>query len=152
MNRTPKTCLALGIAALSALFAPPARADSPALDRAKNAILRGDFATAEKEIASVKGGPERADALLMKAGLELETGRYADAVATARSAAGLGKATKIDAKPLEAEALARAGQDRRGDRRAEGGGRRGQGLPRQRGARGALASAPAGATRRARRC
>ena len=103
--------IALGAVALALVtLATPARTENPALERAKNAVLRGDFVTAGKEIDAVKSGPDRATALLMKARMEVETGRYADAVVTSKSAAALGKAPRIDAKAIEGEALARQGK------------------------------------------
>lgn len=107
--------LALGalVGLLVSGSASVARADAgakEALTRAQNAVMRGDFAAAAKELATVKSGPERVDALLEQARIQLETGRYAEAEKTAKTAAGLGKDAKIAAAPLRAEALARQGK------------------------------------------
>jgi tetratricopeptide (TPR) repeat protein len=97
---------AAGIVALSG---GSARADDvPEVARARAAMTRGDFAAADKELASVK--PAKAEALLLRARLELETGRYAAAAVTARSAAGQGGKARLDAAPLRAEALAAQGK------------------------------------------
>lgn len=86
-----------------------ARADAPQeVVRARAAILKGDFAAAERELGAAKGG--QADVLLTRARLELETGKYAAAAATAKSAAGLGLPARLEAAPLRAEALAAMGK------------------------------------------
>lgn len=89
----------------------PASAEPPAsLARAEALLAQGDHAGAEKVLAALKGGPERAPALLVKARIELLTGRYDDAARTAKAAAALGKEARIAAAPLRAEALARRGK------------------------------------------
>lgn len=94
------------------LVGPDAHAQTPKerLERAQNAALRGDYATAEKELLEIKGGPERAQALLEKAKLELLLGRYGDAAKTAKSAQSLGKEGKVRGAALQAEALAAQGK------------------------------------------
>ncbi len=110
--RTNRPFLAALFAA--SLLAPAtAFADEPSgkvLGRVAILMQKGDYAAAEKELDAVKSGPERADALLAKARIELLTGRYADAVKTAKSAAALDKDTKIKAAPVIAEALASQGK------------------------------------------
>ena len=87
-----------------------AQKPTPAIERATVAMLRGDYATAQKELDAFKGGgAERARALLLRAKLEMTTGRYADAAATAKTVAGLGAAHKAEAAAVRAEALARQG-------------------------------------------
>ncbi|MDC3979833.1 tetratricopeptide repeat protein [Polyangium jinanense] len=81
-----------------------------AVGRAAILAQKGDYAAAQKELDAVKSGPERGPALVEKARLELLQGRYADAVKTAKSAAALGKDTKIQAAPIIAEALASQGK------------------------------------------
>lgn len=81
-----------------------------AIARASSAVGRGDYALAEKELASVKGGPERAEAALALARIQLLTGRYADAIATSRSAARLGDEAQEEAAAIQGEALAAQGK------------------------------------------
>lgn len=81
-----------------------------ALDRAASAVARGDYALAEKELASVKSGKERVEALRRAARLELLQGRYADAIATAKTLAGLGKEARNEAAAIKGEALASQGK------------------------------------------
>ncbi|WP_438018994.1 tetratricopeptide repeat protein [Sorangium sp. So ce315] len=89
----------------------PASAEPPAsLARAEALLAQGDHAGAERVLAALQGGPERAPALLVKARIELLTGRYDDAAKTAKAAAALGKEARIAAAPLRAEALARRGK------------------------------------------
>jgi len=102
--------LAAALAAASLSIAPLALgADPTALDRAQSAFARGDYANAEKEADSVKGA-DRAKALLLKAQVEMKTGKYAEAEKTAKSAAALGKEHKIAAAPIRAKALASQGK------------------------------------------
>ncbi|HVY47372.1 MAG TPA: hypothetical protein VHB21_15895, partial [Minicystis sp.] len=75
--RTPLVAAAL---AAASLLAAGARAEEPAMGRAQAAIARGDYTLAEKELASVKAGPDRAAALLAEARVELTTGRYDAAI------------------------------------------------------------------------
>jgi tetratricopeptide (TPR) repeat protein len=75
-------------------------ADTPEVERAKSAISRGDYAQAEKEVDAGKDAPS----LLMKARIQLTTGRYADAIQTANRAAKLGKIPRDDAAAVKAEA------------------------------------------------
>jgi predicted Zn-dependent protease len=104
--------LAALLAASSLFSSSPARAESgaEALDRAAAASARGDYALAEKEIASVKSGPERPRAALEQARLDLLTGRYAEADKAAKGAAALGKAAKLEAAAIRGEALAAQGK------------------------------------------
>ena len=90
----------------------PALADpsAEARQRAQAAIGRGDYALAEKELGSVKGGAERAEAVLDLGRLQLKTGRYAEAIATAKTAAGLGKAARNEAAAIRGRALADQGK------------------------------------------
>ncbi len=88
-----------------------ARAAEEALGRASAAVGRGDYALAEKELASIKGGKERAQAVLGVARLQLLTGRFDAAIATAKSAAGLGKEARNEAAAIRGEALAAQGKN-----------------------------------------
>ncbi len=108
--RTPLRLVALAVALAGSLSFPlPARADAPPeVARALAAMAKGDFAGAERELSAVKGA--QVDALLLRARIELTTGKYAAAVATAQSAAALGAKARIDAAPLRAEALAAQGK------------------------------------------
>lgn len=103
---------ALAAAALTMTLAvAPALAQAPgaALDRAASAFARGDYATAQKELKDIKGA-DRGKALLMQARLEMTTGKYPEAAATAKSAAGMGKEVKLAAAAIRAEALAAQGK------------------------------------------
>jgi Flp pilus assembly protein TadD len=100
---------ALLTASLTALAAP-ASADNEALDRARSAMGRGDYALAEKELGSIKSGKERAEAVLELARLQLLTGRFADAINTAKTAAGLGKEARAEAGAIKGKALASQGK------------------------------------------
>lgn len=99
---------ALAAASLSIVSAASA-ADPTPLDKAQSAYARGDFTTALKEAGAVKGA-DRVKGLLLKARIELKTGKLAEAEKTAKSAAGLGKAGKIEAAPIRAQALAAQGK------------------------------------------
>jgi tetratricopeptide (TPR) repeat protein len=98
--------LAFGSASRALADAPP----DEALRRAEAALLRGDYGAAERSLVAVKSGPGRSDALLALARVELETGRYAAASATAKAASTLGSDAKVRAAPLRAMALARLGK------------------------------------------
>ena len=109
-SRPFRRLLAAAAAAASlSLLATSHAADPTALDKAQSAFYRGDYATATKEAESVKGA-DRAKALLLKARIELKTGKYEGAEKTAKAAAGLGKDAKIAAAPLRAQALAAQGK------------------------------------------
>lgn len=110
LNRTALAALLTATALTLAPASAHADSSTEALDRAAAAISRGDYTLAEKEIASVKSGPERARALLEQARLELLTGRYADADKTAKAAAALGKPAKLEAAAIRGEALAAQGK------------------------------------------
>jgi tetratricopeptide (TPR) repeat protein len=102
--RTPLRLLALAVALAGSLALTPARADAPPeIARATAAVARGDYAAAEKELAQAKG----AEALLAKARLELATGKYAAAVATARGVSGK---ARFEAAAVRARALAAQGK------------------------------------------
>jgi tetratricopeptide (TPR) repeat protein len=92
--------------------ASPARAESgaEALDRAAAAVARGDYALADKELASVTSGPARAKAALAQARLALLTGRFADAEKAAKGAVGMGKEARAEAAAIRGEALAAQGK------------------------------------------
>jgi tetratricopeptide (TPR) repeat protein len=109
MMRTHSLRTALLVASLTALTAP-ARAEDEALARAGAAVSRGDYALAEKEVGSVTSGPDHPKAQLELARLQLLTGRFADAIATARSAAGHGKEARSEAAAIRGEALAQQGK------------------------------------------
>ncbi|AKT42296.1 tetratricopeptide repeat protein [Chondromyces crocatus] len=82
-----------------------------ALSRARAAIDRGEYADAEKEVTPLlRDAASRAEATLLKAEIELRTGRYDEAQKTATAAAGLGAKAKIAAAALRAEALANLGK------------------------------------------
>ncbi len=109
-SRTFRRLLGAALAAASLSLATAASAADPtALDRAVSAFARGEYAVAEKEADSVKGA-DRAKALLLKARIEMKTGKYAEAEKTAKSAGALGKEHKIAAAPLRAEAFAAQGK------------------------------------------
>jgi cellulose synthase operon protein C len=84
-------------------------ADPTPLDKAQAAFARGNFDVALKEVEAVKGA-DRAKGLLLKARIELKTGKLAEAEKTAKTAAGLGKEAKIAAAALRARALAGQGK------------------------------------------
>jgi tetratricopeptide (TPR) repeat protein len=81
-----------------------------ALGRAQAAVGRGDYALAEKELASVKSGPEHAEAAIAAARIQLLTGRYADAIAAAKKAAALGRDARNEAAAIRGKALAEQGK------------------------------------------
>lgn len=113
MAMTPRPLRRLLAASLAAasltLLSTGFAADPTPLDKAQSAFARGDFPTALKEADAVKGA-DRIKGLLLKARIELKTGKLADAEKTAKTAAGLGKAAKIQAVPVRAEALAAQGK------------------------------------------
>jgi Flp pilus assembly protein TadD len=111
-TRLPRAPLAALLAASLAAFAQAAAASpgSEAIGRANAAVSRGDYALAEKELDSVKSGPERADALLALGRIQLLEGRYADAIATAKGAAALGKDARNEAAAIRGQALADQGK------------------------------------------
>ena len=108
--RAPRSALAALLAASITALAAPALAEHEAEGRAKAAIARGDYALAEKELASIKGGPDRAHGQLGVARLQLLTGRYKEAIATARAAAGLGRGARGEAAAIRGAALAAMGK------------------------------------------
>ena len=73
------------------------------------ALAASDYATAESDLAQVKGGGE-ADAKLGLARAALEQGKYADADKYAQAAAGSSAAHKVQAATLRAEILAHTGK------------------------------------------
>ncbi len=89
---------------------PPSDPEDEALGRASAAVGRGDYALAEKELSTIKAGKVRVEAVLGLARLQLLTGRYDLAMATARSAAGLGKDARNEAAAIRGEALAAQGK------------------------------------------
>ena len=93
-----------------ASFPAPALADNEARSRASAAVARGDYALAERELGEVTAGPDRAGALIELARLQLLTGRFAEAMATATTAASLGKEPKNEAAAIRGEALAAQGK------------------------------------------
>ncbi|WP_438028021.1 tetratricopeptide repeat protein [Sorangium sp. So ce233] len=101
---------ALLVAAACAAQAPASAEPPASLARAEALLTQGDYAGAEKVLAALQGGAERAPALIAKARIELLTGRYDEAAKTAKAAAALGKEARIAAAPLRAEALARRGK------------------------------------------
>jgi cellulose synthase operon protein C len=112
MRKLASPILVASLAAASFTFAAPspARADNEAIGRATAAVGRGDYALAEKELASVKSGPDRAEAVLQAARIQALTGRYAEAIATAKTAAGLGKDARDEAAAIRGHALAALGK------------------------------------------
>src|SRR5687767_4360375 len=82
----------------SAQPAPPPAPPAPAsvAGSAEAALDRGEYASAEKLIAALKGA-DAAKGKLLQARLELRTGRYDKAIETAKAAAAGGKEAKIAA-------------------------------------------------------
>jgi cellulose synthase operon protein C len=68
------------------------------------------YAEAERHFRAAAAGKRRGEALVGLAHTQLLTGRYDDAVASARKAGAAGKATKREAAWIEAEALRRQGK------------------------------------------
>ncbi|MBK8251851.1 MAG: tetratricopeptide repeat protein [Polyangiaceae bacterium] len=99
------TLAAASLSLSAALYA----ADPTPLEKAESAYARGDFATALKEADGAKGA-DRAKALLLRARIELKSGKYADAEKTAKTLAALGKEGKVNAAPIRAQALASQGK------------------------------------------
>ncbi len=109
--RTLKLIAATLFVLSTCLQTPDAHAAAPgAIERAALLEQKGDYAAAEKELDAATTGSERGDALLAKARLQLLTGRYSDAAATASKAAAAGPKTKLRAAPIRAEALAAQGK------------------------------------------
>ena len=98
------------LALAASLLAPAAALAADPLEKAQTFIGRGDYAAAEKELASATSGPDRVKAILALARLQLTTGRPADAIATAKTAAGLGKDARNEAVAIKGEALAAQGK------------------------------------------
>lgn len=107
--------------AASALATPTAFADKPTdapttkrpdtpLARAAEAVKKGDYAAAERELAAVKGGPDRLAALVQVAEIRQLTGRHDAALETAKEIAKLGKKGKAAAAPVVARSLATTGK------------------------------------------
>ena len=84
--------------------------EDPVLARAAALVARGEYDLASKEIASLKASGKRAGAELLEARIQLGTGFYAKAAATAKAAASRGKQAKIEAAAIRADALARLGK------------------------------------------
>lgn len=108
-----RTLTAFVTAALLSAAGFPAAAQpaaSPSLSRATVAVARGDYAAAETELAAIKTGPDLSAARLALARLHLLRGRYPEAAAAAKQAAAQGKDAKVEAAPLQAEALVRQGK------------------------------------------
>jgi cellulose synthase operon protein C len=111
-HASPFPLAALLATSLTALAAPAlAEPGEEAMGRASAAVGRGDYALAEKELASVKGGAAHAQAALGVARIQLLTGRYPEAIATARAAAGLGKEARDEAAAIRGQALAAQGKN-----------------------------------------
>lgn len=109
-SRPFRRLLAAALAAASLSIAVTGSAADPTpLDKAQAAFARGNLDVALKEIESVKGA-DRVKGLLLKAKIELKTGKLAEAEKTAKTAAGLGKEAKVAAAPLRAQALAAQGK------------------------------------------
>ncbi|HEY4118261.1 MAG TPA: hypothetical protein VGM56_10410, partial [Byssovorax sp.] len=96
--------------ALASAIASNAAALDPAFARADAAIAKGDYPTAEREYASVKAGPDAAEALLRDARTLLVMGKYAEAIDAARAASGRGRAARGEAAAIRSEALAAQGK------------------------------------------
>lgn len=105
-------CALISLAALPA-FETAAHAqgagDASLAASAEAAFDRGEYASAEKMIASLKGA-DAAKGKILRARIELATGRYEQAADTAKAAARLGKEAKIEAAPIAAEALLNLGK------------------------------------------
>jgi len=99
---------ALAVALLSAPAA--AGPGGGALERARTALARSDYAQAEKELDAASRGADQAEAAYLRTRLLLWTGRYAEAAREARRGLRLGPAAKIQLAPWLAEALARQGR------------------------------------------
>lgn len=111
--RTLRNLFAFVALGSSVLLSTPAFADDDAqkaLNRATILVGKGDYEAATRELASIKSGPVQVKALLQRARIEILTGRYAEAVKTAKGASALGKEGKIAAAPVIAEALAAQGK------------------------------------------
>ena len=106
-----RTAIASLLAASVSLTTFTAHAEHEAIGRASAAIARGDYALAEKELGSIKSGPDRAAAQIKLARLHLLAGRYAEAITIARGAAGLGKEARVEAAAIRGEALAAQGKN-----------------------------------------
>ncbi len=92
--------------------APAAAARTPAdlLKSGQEALRASRYAEAEKSLRAAARGPERAAALAGLGQAQLETGHYADALATAKQLERAGKAAAPDAAWLTGAALSRQGK------------------------------------------
>ncbi|MBW2524062.1 MAG: tetratricopeptide repeat protein [Deltaproteobacteria bacterium] len=95
--------------ALALVVASGWAAGDGSLARARAAFARSDYETARKLLGEV-GDDSRGAAALLRARLELHTGRYAEAAKSARAAGRRSKAARIAAAPWLAEALVRQGK------------------------------------------
>lgn len=103
----------LGVAlALGALLcAPRLGSAAPAgVDKARAAFAASDYPQARSELDALGAAGSEPAALLLRARLELWTGRYAEAVTTGTKAGRSGGAPKVEAAAWIAEALARQGK------------------------------------------
>ncbi len=98
------------IGALLLVLPRAAWAQDDALTRAKTALALSNYKQAEKELKDALKGKSKPAALILKARLELWTGRYADAVKTAKQAGKSSSAKKGEVAPWLAEALVRQGK------------------------------------------
>lgn len=101
-----------GIVALSfSLNEAQARKPPHGLEGALDAITRSDWDEAERRLSSLTAsGKSRAAPWLALARVQLATGRYAEAAESAKKAASLDEKLRLEALPLQAEALSRRGK------------------------------------------
>lgn len=102
--------IAFGIVALS-FSSNEAGAQRPPLETALQAIERSDWGDAERRLSALtSSGKDRAASWLSLARVQLKTGRYAEAAESAKRATSLDKKLRIEALPVQAEALSRRGK------------------------------------------
>jgi tetratricopeptide (TPR) repeat protein len=110
MPTRTRTLAAAAIVATIASMAPAAGAEPEDLARPAVLAQRGDYAEAERALDELGAAGKRGGALLLRARIELDTGRYGKAAETARAASAQGREARVAAAPLRAEALRRLGK------------------------------------------
>lgn len=102
--------MTLGLALLLLLAPPLAQAAAGGLARARVALAKSQYEQARQQLDKLGRAANTAEGLELRTRLELWTGRYEQAVKTARRAAKLSRAAKVRVAPWLAEALTRQGK------------------------------------------
>lgn len=110
MRRTRTFAIAVAWAAAAAGLVRSAQAEPTKLEQGLTALDASDYDKAEKDLRESAKGPKRGAALLGLAKVQLATGKYADAHASAGSAQKAEPAVAAEAASVGAEALMRQGK------------------------------------------